>query len=328
MKTIKKKQFIILFLCLVIIIVLIYNRTSKKDKEVFLEIPLKTSKVEIADMLYKKGIIKNKYLFLLYVKIKNYDFSAGTYKLNTNMSYEDVCKKLQEGKIYKKSIKFTIPEGWTTVDIANRLDSMGIVSKDEFIKEVKSKSIDFKYKYEDNKKIIYPYEGFLFPDTYEVFEGTSAKQIIKMMLDRFLNVYSRLAKNKTQSLSIQQTVILASIVEKEAKVDSERNLIAGVFLNRFNRGIKLESCATVEYILPKHKEVLSYEDLQISSPYNTYKSKGFPPSAICNPGAKSLIAALNPEKTEYLYFASKGDGTHKFSKTYKEHLDFLKTIKR
>ncbi|MEZ0535634.1 endolytic transglycosylase MltG [Caldicellulosiruptoraceae bacterium PP1] len=327
MKKIKKKKLMYLFCFTLLIfffsIIYFYFLSNRNTINTYIEIPQDTSAKKVAQILEDKGIIKNKYIFLLYLKFNKYKIAAGKYYLSNKMSLKKICEELQKGIVYKKTIKFTIPEGFTVIDIAKRLDMLGIVKKEDFINEIKKGDIDFKYKF-IGKNVLYPYEGYLFPDTYEVYPNTSAKDIIIMMLNRFTQVYESIKQFKKTNLDLKSTVILASIVEKEAKYDSERSLIAGVFLNRLNKNIKLESCATVEYLLPKHKEVLTYNDLKIDSYYNTYKYNGLPPSAISNPGKKSLLSALNPQKTDYLYFVLKKNGYHHFSKTYKEHLEFQK----
>ncbi|WP_039765374.1 endolytic transglycosylase MltG [Caldicellulosiruptor sp. F32] len=310
----------------VLLLAILLKLQKPKTKEVYVEIPQNTSVKNVAMILKEKGIIKNPYLFMLYVKINNYKIAAGSYKLSSSMSYKELCEALQKGVVFKKTIRFTIPEGFTCVQIAKRLSSLGIVDEKKFLDEINNCDFDFRFKY-SSKNVKYKLEGFLYPDTYEIYVGESERDIIKRMLNRFLEVYNSIKHKKTTQLDDIQTVILASIVEKEAKKDFERPIIAGVFLNRLNQGIKLESCATVEYILPFHKEVLSYEDIKIRSPYNTYLYKGLPPSAVCNPGKESLLAALDPQKTDYLFFVAKKDGSHIFSRTYEEHLKAQKQLK-
>lgn len=298
---------------------------NSKTTEVYVEIPQNTSVKNVAMILKEKGIIKNPYLFILYVKVNNYKIAAGSYKLSSSMSYKELCEALQKGVVLKKTIRFTIPEGFTCIQIAKKLSSLGIVDEKKFLDEINNYDFDFQFRY-PSEDVKYKLEGFLYPDTYEIFVGESERDIIKRMLSRFLEVYNSIKHEKTTQLDDLQTIILASIVEKEAKRDFERPVIAGVFLNRLTQGMRLESCATVEYILPFHKEVLSYEDVRIKSPYNTYLYKGLPPSAICNPGKKSLLAALNPQKTNYLFFVARKDGSHIFSKTYEEHIKAQKQI--
>lgn len=164
-------------------------------------------------------------------------------------------------------------------------------------------------------------EGYLFPDTYKVTATTTEREIIDMMLARFAREATPEFRQKAQKLglTLHQAVILASIVEREAKVDKERPKVAAVFLNRMKKGWKLESCATVQYALGQPKARLLNKDLQIDSPYNTYKYSGLPPTPIASPGRASLQAAVNPANVDYLFFVVSQDGRHVFSRTLAEH---------
>jgi len=325
-KVLVKYRVIVIFVVSSLVIsTIFYFASQEKAVEAYIEIPQNTSTKDVALILRKNNIIKNPYLFLLYVKLHDIKIAAGKYRLSSDMSYKTICSMLEKGVLYKKSIRFTIPEGFTVEQIAQKLDKLGIVDANKFLNLINTRDFNIKYKY-NSSYVKYKLEGFLFPDTYEVYPGTSEEEIIKMMLNRFLQVFETLKAKTKGQLDDIQTIILASIVEKEAKRDEERPIIAGVFINRLMRNMMLQSCATVEYILPYHKEVLSYSDLKTDSYYNTYLHKGLPPSAICNPGIKSLQAALNPQKTDYLFFVAKKDGSHVFSKTFEDHLKEQKLI--
>lgn len=167
------------------------------------------------------------------------------------------------------------------------------------------------------------FEGYLYPDTYDFEWNTPPDRALEAMLKNFQSQFDSTwqAELKRQGLTRHQAVIMASLVEREAQVDSERVLVASVFYNRLRLRRPLESCASIEYILPKHKNTkLTYRDLQIDSPYNTYRRPGLPPGPISNPGRRSLEAAVFPAKTDYLYFVSRGDGGHIFSRTLQEHI--------
>jgi len=213
----------------------------------------------------------------------------------------------------------TIPEGLTIKEIAEILEKKGVCPKEEFLQYTTSPDVLKKYN------IFFPTaEGFLFPDSYEFFTNSSPEVIFDRMCRRFWQIYLDLKRRYKTNLSDSTIIILASIVEREAKVDYERPIIASVFLNRLKKGMRLESCATIEYLLKERKKILSREDLKINSPYNTYRYKGLPPTPICNPSKKSLEAVLNPKKTDYYYFFTKNGITHIFSKTYSEHLNKIK----
>ena len=164
-------------------------------------------------------------------------------------------------------------------------------------------------------------EGYLFPATYEFEPGTPLSDMISKMAGRFREVLAEVERAGTTKpqYSFYQKLIIASIVEKEAKRDEERQIVAAVFYNRLANNRRLESCATVLYALGIHKNALSLRDLDFSSPYNTYRNDGLPPTPICNPGRASLAAAWRPADERFLYFVSKGDGSHAFSYTIEQH---------
>jgi UPF0755 protein len=166
-------------------------------------------------------------------------------------------------------------------------------------------------------------EGYLFPETYEFLTGSQPSDVVRRMVRQFLSVYSELSNSpiavRQSHLAFSDVVILASIVEREAKMPEEFPRVAGVFVNRLRRRMPLQSCATVEYLLPERKGVLSVDDTKTESPYNTYLHTGLPPGPICNPGRRALAAALSPERNDYLFFVARGDGTHAFSRTAAEH---------
>ena len=165
-------------------------------------------------------------------------------------------------------------------------------------------------------------EGYLFPNTYFLLPQMSESEVIDIMNEEFNKFWTKERQERLQQINkpLRDIIILASIVEKEAVADSERPIIAGVFLNRLSKGMRLESCSTVLYAMGINKERLSFEDLKFDSPYNTYKYKGLPPGPICNPGAKAIDAVLYPQVTDSLYFVSKGNGTHYFSSTFEQHV--------
>ena len=186
---------------------------------------------------------------------------------------------------------------------------------------------DFISQIPDREKKL---EGYLFPDTYEIYKETSAEAIVDKLLSRFNNIFTKEYKNRAKELNmtIDQVVTLASIIEREAKLDSERKTISAVFHNRLKKKMLLQSCATVQYILKEQKEELTYKDLEIESPYNTYKHIGLPPGPIASPGLKAIEAALYPENTDYLYFFTKDDSSHVFSRTYNEHISAQNKFKK
>lgn len=235
------------------------------------------------------------------------------------MSVEEITDKLLNG--IGETKKFTIPEGYTLKDIAESFSANDIMSEEEFWDIVENDPFEEYPFLADCPKNEHRLEGYLFPDTYIIGVNSTPRQIICAMLDRFAQVKAGLPKNQS-GLSDQEMLILASLVESEAKLDSERATIASVYINRLNEGMPLQCDATVLYALPERKDVVLYSDLETESPYNTYKYKGLPPTPICNPGLKSLEAACEPASTDYLYYLWSKDESvgHVFAASYSEHL--------
>lgn len=339
-KTIAIVIFCIFMVLLISIPFIMYNKflntpTSKKNKEVQLKVDLGATSNTVIKNLYDVGLVSNKAFSKIYLKKNGLDkkLREGVYVFNTSMKPRDIFDKLINGKVDKGIQNVTIPEGYTIKQIADKLLKAGVVKdKEKFINETKNGKFDYEFLKDIPKDRPSPLEGYLFPDTYDFSKDTNEHEIIDRMLKRFDEVYRKTLKDKTnKSMTPDNIVTLASIVEGEAKLDSERDIIAGVFMNRLKINQKLESCATVQYALElntgSRKDVLYNKDLQVNSPYNTYKVQGLPAGPICNPGQKSIEAALNPANVDYLYFVAKGDGSHYFTKDYDDFLKFQKNLK-
>jgi len=248
------------------------------------------------------------------------DLKAGKYEF-TSSNMIDVLRKLREGGI--KVCRVTIPEGLPIWEVVEILEKKEIVGKDDFLafsNNPQSFKEDFSFL-----SSLENLEGYLYPDTYYFFERENEAEVIRKFLLRFqeivLPIYEE--ENPKVNLSLEEVIILASIVEKEAQVSSEKPLIAAVFHNRLRKGMRLRADPTVKYALGNFQDRLTYEDLYTSSPYNTYLYYGLPPGPICSPGKDSIYAVLQPAQVDYLYFVAKGDKTHKFSNTYEEHLEAI-----
>ena len=282
------------------------NSTTQK----VVNIPSGTNAKEIVYILEKNEIIrKNNYTFRILIKLMKLEdqLKYGEYNLSPSMNMIQILDKLVKGEVIV--YKITIPEGYTSTQIAELLDKKEVAEEESFLKLVK-----------DSEKTP---EGYLFPDTYEVPKKYGAEKMVKVMLANFnqvalVNKFTD--KAEEIGFSLDEIIILASIIEKEAKFTEEKSKVSSVFHNRLKTGMKLQSCATIQYILEEPKEKLDENDLKIESPYNTYLYKGLPPEAICNPGLDSIIAALEPAEEDYLYFVLGENGRHIFSKTYQEHL--------
>jgi len=273
----------------------------------------------VSNRLQKAGVIKNARFFRYYLRYTKTDktIQAGYYLVPETKNLDELIKVFQEGKA--KMVKYTIPEGYTIRRIAKKLAEEGMVDELAFIDLASKRGTQFTFPYLDQIKDG-NLEGFLFPETYFIANPTE-ETIIQQMLDQFSLVMEQsiLPKWNNQKWALRDVIILSSIVEREAQVDQERPIIASVFLNRIQAGWKLEACSTVEYVIQKEGYVLTLDELQVDSPYNTYKYIGLPAGPICNPGLDSILATLAPAKTGYFFFAAKGDGSHAFAVTLDEH---------
>lgn len=270
---------------------------------------------QVAEDLHRRGIVSSRRLFLFWIKLLGMGkaIKAGEYSLSPQMSPSSILDKLTKGLIFKHPV--TIPEGFTRFQIANLLSERGLVDREKFLSVTKDPEVMKKYGLSGVNL-----EGYLFPDTYHVGRGVSAQTVVDVMVKRFLQVTAPLKKSaEEKGVKMEDVVTLGSIIEKETGLGQERPLIASVFLNRLKKGMRLESDPTVIYGLEEFDGNLRKKDLTQETPYNTYVIQGLTPGPICNPGLDSMKAVLQPAQTDYLYFVSKNDGTHHFSKTLSEH---------
>ncbi|MFO7675607.1 MAG: endolytic transglycosylase MltG [bacterium] len=278
-------------------------------------IPAGATTAAIADTLRARGVILSPALFRAAARVLGYDrqLRHGHYELRQGAGCLAALEELSRPG--RTAVMVTIPEGYTMREVAALLDERDVCPGPDFLAACRDRVLLDSLGLPGRDA-----EGYLFPDTWEFEPGASASAIVRRMVRRFREVWEReRARVAAPPLDDRATVILASIVEREALRADEVRLIAGVFLNRLRQGVPLSSCATVQYVLPAHKEVLTLADTRSESPYNTYLHPGLPPGPICNPGARALAAALDPEPTEYLYFVARGDGSHVFSRTLRDH---------
>ena len=292
-----------------------------KDEEI-IEVAEGDSFYGVLNKLSEEDKIKNEFLVKLYLKIRGIkpEVLAGTYKLDKSMTLDEIITLLSNdstiGKIY-----ITIPEGYTIDDIATELEENNICSSEDFINSVKNYDLPAYVSNNPNKR--YNLEGFLFPDTYSFNENENADFVVKTMINRFEEVWQELVQSLNLSIAddeIEKIVNVASIIEKEAVVDSERSFISSVIYNRIAIGMPLQIDATVIYSYGYHIEKMYEKYLEIDSPYNTYMYYGLPIGPISNPGRASLMAALKPEKTDYLYYLLESEYTHYFTDNYDDFL--------
>jgi len=270
---------------------------------------------DVADELRSREIIVGKDLFLLWARVMGYsrNIKAGEYRLNAGMAPVKILHILSKGAVITHPV--TIPEGFTIKQIGDLLEEKGLVNKDEFLALTGDPDTARHYGISGPGL-----EGYLYPDTYHFGRGLSPMSVIDVMVKRFKDVYASFRGISERSgMTMEEAVTLASIVEKETGLGRERPLIASVFLNRLNKRMRLESDPTVIYGLKEFNGNLKRKHLTEHTPYNTYIIHGLPPGPIANPGKEAIKAVLCPAESDYLYFVSKNDGSHYFSKTLSEH---------
>lgn len=303
-----------------------------QGKDVVVEIPEGASEKDIAKILKRKGLIKYKTAFTRRLSSSEYSgkLKSGIYTLNTGMNTLEMMRIMSEEKEVEGPIdKLTIPEGFSIDQIAERCEEQGICSKSEFIKAVKSvTSTDFGYLAEvpSGADVRYRLEGFLFPATYDIYKDTTPEMLVREMLRAFKSRYTDSMAERAEELGLTnyEVIILASMLERECKVPKERTYIAGVYYNRLEDEMLLQVDPTVLYPITQgmyNKSVVTYDDLEVDSPYNTYKYEGLPVGPICNPGSACIDAVLHPKDTDYYYYRliDEEKGNHRFSRSFEEH---------
>jgi len=272
----------------------------------------------IAAELKKEGIIRYKGYFEIIGRLQGISrkVKVGYYGLGTHMSLWEVLDAFRKGKIIEYEV--VIPEGYNLYQIGWTLTGTPLISSDpeDFIRVATDKKLAHELGIDADRL-----EGYLFPDTYYLPKGITVKDIAKRMVQRYKEVFTTSCRNRANELGLteHQVITLASIIEKEAKVSSERTLVSAVYHNRLKIDMKLQADPTAVYGKKAWVTNVSKEDLTRRSPYNTYLIKGLPPGPIANPGEGAILAALYPERVDYLFFVAQGDGSHHFSKEFGSH---------
>ena len=324
MKKKQKKTLSLLLILIILIIVVSLIVSSFIDKgTVKITIPKGTSSSRIADILKENDVISSKLYFLTRLSLSEYNgkLQHGTFTIDRNDSLGEIIEILATQGAQKSTVTLTIPEGYSVERIVARAVELGLASKEEF-ESALLKDYDFEFlrKIPKSPDIKYSLQGFLYPSTYEFFTDASAETVIKTMLAEF--------EKQTQALNITnlyETITTASLIEREAKLDSERETISGVIKNRIDKNMLLQIDASVVYAISDGMydvERVLFKDLEIDSPYNTYKYPGLPAGPICSPGIESIMAAITPANHDFLYYhtdTTKNDGSHIFTETFNEH---------
>jgi UPF0755 protein len=302
----------------------LFQPVSSRHRPVKVRVPGGASVGRIGEILAGDGVIRSAAAFDWYVRWRGVGgkFKAGRYTLSGDMTLRQITHELLLGPLPADDglIHVTFPEGYTLRQIADTLDAKGVTDGKSFLQlatdpdAIAEAHADFPLP----QKTL---EGYLFPDTYAFAPHTPPARVIDTML---LNFYARFARPYQQEIasggrSLHHLATVASLIEREARAPQDRARIAGVIDNRLQRGMKLQVDATVLYALGHHKDQVLIRDLEVDSPYNTYRHRGLPPGPIANPGLASLLAALRPEKNDFLYYVARPDGSHIFTRTLAEH---------
>ena len=299
------------------------EKVVEDDDAIHVKIREGLSTAEIAERLAEKGVISSPLKFRILSRIYGYDdkLRPGGYGFSEGMSYDEVFAKLLTGE--KKLIRFTIPEGFGVREIAERLNSLDLADKDDFLKAATDFApYDYMRKRPD---VFYAAEGFLFPDTYAVESDVEIDELLQLMSKTFDSRLTPTMRKQAEAmgLSIYDLITLASLVEREVRFPEDRPIVAQVLLKRLKLNMPLQTDATLQYLRDTPKEDLSIEDTKIDSPYNTYQHLGLPPGPIANPGMAAITAVLHPAETDYLYFVADRRGHNHYATTYEEHMNLV-----
>lgn len=349
-KTVRK---IVLFILLGILLIIIiagvsgyfYVQSAFKpmdpgnEETVEFEIPMGSSSSEIAEILKEHDLIKNSLVFRSYVKLNNYsDFQAGEYEMSPSLSMKEIINRLNKGQLMKEpEAKVTIPEGKSVEEIADIVEDELSISSEDFLDMAEDTTYleELIEEYPDllsddilKSDVIMPLEGYLFAGTFEFFEeDPSPQSVIAEMLDSTKDMVEKYDEAlEDTDLNTHEMLTLASIVERESKYDEDRPKVAQVFLNRLDEDMKLQSDITAAYANGEHKITMTYDDVEVDSPYNTYNVKGLPPAPIASPSTDAVEAVLDPagKDFDYTYFYARPDGETHYSKTLDEHKKVVK----
>ncbi len=329
----KKKTGLPVLLSVLVLILLIAGvgfylwggtRSTTLDEAISIEIPDGSTAKQVVTLLDDNDLIMNKISFEIYIRMNNAagEIKPGKYTFGPGrVTYGSILSLLKVGDVASSEAKLTIPEGYTVWQIAQLLEEKNIVKAQDFLDC--ASAMPPPYDYIPDGSDYTKFEGFLYPETYIIGNGWDSETILTVLLAQFDKIWTdeRSAKAEAMGMTAKEIVTVASLVEREVKVDSERPIVASVIYNRLSADMLLQIDATVQYALGKQKERLLYSDLEIDSPYNTYKYKGLPAGPIASPGEACIDAALNPSDTNYFYYQTSidGDGSHYFCETYEEH---------
>jgi UPF0755 protein len=285
---------------------------------VLIEFPRGTSSSQMAGMLVDQGVIEHPWLFLVARMVRRgARLQAGEYQFTRAATPLDVYGRIARGDIYY--MELLVPEGFNMFDVADAVAKLGTMSADDFLTAARDPSM-----IRDLDPQAQTLEGYLFPSTYRVYRKTKAQDVCRMMTNEFRARWKMIPPTENGPKTVHDTMTLASLVEREARLPEERGLVASVFQNRLRIGMRLQCDPTTVYAAlldGRYRGVIHQSDLDSKNPYNTYQNTGLPPGPIANPGLSSIMAALSPQTTPFLYFVAKADGSggHNFSESLQQH---------
>ena len=308
---------------LAVVALMMTGRYQGFEGETFVRFDRGTGTLEMGRALGQAGVIQYPYLFWIARLVHpNQKLQAGEYRFQEAASVRDVFQRIARGDVY--FFEFTVPEGSNMFDIAHALEGAGAMRGDEFLRVASDPS-----PVHDLAPSAKTLEGYLFPATYRLSHSTTAVELCRLMTEQFRKQWKKLAAGR---INVQETITLASLVEKETGVADERPLVAGVFTNRLSKGMRLECDPTTIYaalLENRYRNAIHKSDLASQNPYNTYQHAGLPPGPIANPGAEAIQAALHPAETDYLYFVAKaGGGGHQFSSSLAGHVKATQSYRK
>lgn len=295
-----------------------YARTpfNTKGSEIIFTVQKGEGFQSIAKRMEENGIVSKAFWFRILARIKHMDkrVHAGEYELSSAKSPMEILDIMVAGKV--RRYRLTLPEGLRLTEIAKKVGEQGLVTEEEFLNATQNMELARSLGIPVDS-----FEGYLFPDTYFFTKEDNAESMIQTMVQHFKAIYDeeKKARAKELGLSMHEVVTLASIIEKETGIPGERRVVASVFHNRLKKKMKLETDPTVIYGIPNFDGDIRKKDLRTYTPYNTYMIPGLPPGPIASPGEEAIIACLWPDETEFIFFVSKNDGSHHFSKKLSEH---------
>ena len=274
---------------------------------------------QISNNLYNSNLIHNKAVFKLYAKYYGEEkFIAGEHLVLSSFSIKEIVKELSTQKKIRQEKTITIIEGWDLLNISEYLEKQGLCTKEAFLEYTNDiKNLTIKLPFNVGNVSM---EGFLFPDTYRIYEDSSIPEIVDKMVNNFVNKINSLEGIKLEGDDAYEKLIMASLLEKEVRGAKGQKMVADIFNKRLDTGMKLQADSTVNYITRKGTDRSSYKDIEIDNPYNTYKYKGLPPTPICNPSFNAIKASLNPIKNNYYFFLTSPDGTIYYGRNFEEHI--------